>query len=598
MNLISRFLLTLLLTGLSLSMLPAQVFLALTPESFLHHQSGPRAGRYHIEANTRFVDALVDAHLLGKLTLYRDFEKTLTFPRQAQFDAYLDQQRRPEWDAFLAEEAKRPLVQDSLEALNARKTTCEACLSRRSRWLLQAGRDSSTLFINDPERRLSLFKQISKARHMFRDMAGVQPNQAYRYLMFTARFDQSEVRTALSWQQGVLLISYYPNGDPSGELSMDVVFFEPDDQDVPWFLLETTPLMAGIQEETSAQALLTESRIDMEPLGYRLPAEGEKGQYEPWESLYRYPAEDTLGIDSTYKDSLRRTWHLENALISGQRLVSLYPRQSKAVSLMLDGTWLPDKPETWPLNEWARDQQADYDWEKTHSMLEQFSQKILSDLSTKQLPTYQATNDLSDLRNGITQTYGEAMAFRDAFALNLLPKKMSIQQARSGETAKPDTIFTTPASMPSAWRDPLAQTYSWRIRGEYIWLQGTLTFHPRWLDLMWEVPIDSVEPYPTVSIEWDDLAAKDYQVDGEPLANVLRDLEYGYYPTQLNATPISDPNHATMLRPILDAGAWDAMPEWLIQRGSPPKKKVGETTEKSWSNASKAVKKEMKKTAY
>lgn len=571
----------------------AQLYLALTPESYLHHDSVPRPARYHIEGTSSFVDALVAAHLEGKLTLYRDYERSLPYPGKVAFDQYLSELRHPEWDAPLARLAEREAgVRDSLRNLQTRQQACDDCLALTTRWLLQAGRDSATLRNRaggSPELQLSLYKQILKARNRFRRMAGLNPRGHHRYLLFTARYQQSEEQASLTWEQGVLLVSHYPLGDRSQPARLEAVFFDPEDRDVPWFLLKASPLLAGIREETGAQALLTESRIDMTPLGYRLITEEQQGD---WQALHHYTSGEARAADSLRKDSAQRSWQLERALLAPDELVNFYPRQSKTVSLWLDGRWTPDNLAQQGLNEWALDEIEDADWEATHLMLTRLTPQLLSDWSGDTLPMFRVSEGERHLRRGESQSFPAMLAAREQYArrhLGLLPPR-----TRSADTAQVDPDSLPP--LPAAWRDLSAQTYSWRIRGEYAWLNGLHTFVPLWLDLYWHPPVDTLAPYPLLSLAWADLEQRNYLFDEAPLSEVLIERDYGYYPTRVNQTQLDDLNRATMARQILQEGAWDAFPEWLIHAQDPPGSAAD--PEDAWKDAWREVRRAMRRTVY
>lgn len=569
--------------GLCLQTLHAQLYLALTAEAHLHHDSMPRPGRYHLEGTSAFVEGLIGAHLAEKLTLYRDIEKNLPYPDRATFDRYLDEQRHPEWDEALDALAKEPGVRDSLAQLEARRETCTDCLSAASRWFLQAGSDSTTLRarVKSPEEQLSLFKQIGKSRELFRSMAGLSPEQPHRYLMFSARFEQSEEQARLQWEQGILLVSQFPLGDRGQAPVLHAIFFEPNDEDVPWFLLKTTPLMAGIREEIGAQALLTEFRSDMAPLGYRMVTEEVSGT---WQNLHLYPNDEGREADSLRKDSARRSWQLDRALMSAEQLTERYPRQSKAVSRWLPGHWTPDNLAQQPLNAWALDEQADFDWEATRLILSRFTPQLLTDLDSGKLMSYVPGQGHQDLRVGKERPFVVLRAQREDFALGLLQKGTP-----RSRTAEPDTL-------PAGWQSLSEQTYSWRLRGEEVWFMGEKAFQPLWIDLFWEVSMDSVAPYPFLSMAWDDFKARGYLYDGEPLTEVLTGSEYGYYLTQVNESVVTDLSHATMLRLILAEGAWDAFPTWLMAQQAPPA--TGDGEEKDWEEAWKEIRRAMRRSAY
>jgi hypothetical protein len=573
----------LLCLGLSHQALHAQLYLALTAEAYLPHDSMPRPGRYHLEGTTAFVEGLIEAHLAGKLTLYRDFEKQLPYPDRATFGRYLDEQRHPEWDEALEALAKEPGVRDSLDRLEARRRECADCLSAASRWFLQAGLDSTTLRsrVASPEEQLSLFKQIGKSRELFRSMAGLAPDQPHRYLMFSARFDQTEEQARLQWEQGILLVSHFPLGDQGQAPILHALFFEAEAEAIPWFLLKTTSLLAGIREEIGAQALLTEFRSDMAPLGYRLITQAVSGK---WQNLHLYPSGEGRAADSLRKDSARRSWQLDRALMSAEQRIERYPRQSKAVSRWLPGHWTPDNLAQQPLNVWALDEQEAFDWEATHSILSRFTPQLLSDLDSGQLVSYVPGQGHQDLRVGEERPFVVLCAQREDYALGLLREGVP----RSG-TAGPDTL-------PLRWQSLREQTYSWRLRGEAVWLMGEKAFQPLWIDLFWEVPMDSAAPYPFLSIAWDDFKARGYLYDGDPLTEVLIGEEYGYYLTQVNASVITDLSQATMLRLILAEGAWDAFPTWLMAQQDPPA--TGKGQAEDWKQAWKDLRRAMRRSAY
>lgn len=564
--------------GLSLTPLHAQVYLSLTAESYLHHQDTPRPGRYHIEVTPAFIDGLIDAHLAGEVILYRDFEHNLPYPDRATFDRYLAEQRRPEWDQALQALAKQPGVSDSLTQLEERRIACEACLNPVSRWFLQAGRDSSTLrdLAASPEEQLSLFKQIGKSRAGFQQMAGLEADQFQRYLMLSARFDQPEKEQAtLSWEQGILLVSYFPLSDPRQAPVSHALFFDFDPEAVPWFLLKTTPLLAGIREESGAQALLTELQSDFAPLGYRMITEEGPGK---WESLYVYAPGEDRQADILRKDSLRHSWPLEQALMSAEQLTSLYPRQSKSVSRWLDGRWTPEYLAQQPLNPWARAEQADFGWEATQAMIQSLTPQFFPDLAAGHLSSYRP--------GGTEETvpFAEMRNRRRQYALQL-------HRSQADPNARPN-----PDTLPTSWRSLEEQTYSWRLRGEYVWLMGKQTFEPRWLDIFWHPPGEDATAYPWLSLAWSDLAAREYVFDQEPLTERLRGDAYGYYPTQVNHSEINDPNHATMVRLILSRGAWDAFPGWLMAQQAPPT--TGDGPAADWKAAWKTVRKAIRRSAY
>jgi hypothetical protein len=601
MNLIQRSsLLLLLAAGLAPTTLPAQLFLALTPEAYLYHDSMPRPGRYQISGTTAFVDALVEAHLDSKLTLYRDFERSLPYPSKGAFVQYLKELRHPEWDESLNQLAQTPGVADSLAVMRQRQASCDDCLALASRWLLEAGGDSITLRnqVKGPEEQLSLYKQIGKARDGFRQMANLDLSQPQRYLLFTARLDQTKDQASLTWQQGILLASYHPYGDQRQPAKLRALFFDPNDLDIPWFLLRTHAMMAGIREENGAQALLTEFRTDMTPLGFRVITEEATG---PWRSLNTYVSGDGRRVDSLQKDSARRSWHLERALMSPQQLATFYPRQSKSVSLWLDGRWTPDNLYQQGLNPWAFDEQEDTDWAKTHAMITGVTPKLLAALDTGTLALYEPSQSDQDLRRRVEQSFPDMLAQRETYARTLLPDSAltptlaHVRTRSAEETTVPDSNAAV-FSLPTSWQNLEKQTYSWQLRGEMIWLQGLHTFMPLWLDVYWHPPVDSATPYPMLSIAWSDLEKQDYRLDETPLTEVLIAREYGYYPTQVNETRLGSIDHATMVRLILQEGAWDAFPEWLIQQVAPPG--ATKEVEDAWKDAWKEVRRNMRNTVY
>ena len=215
--------------------------LVLTPQPFPRYTSAYSLGSYQVKGTTAFVDELIDLHLKGKLTLYRDYEMRVPYPRRAALQAFRDSVEQPSADGVQLIASQAPAGQREPEydlssptyhrsrGVSRGRDMCANCLNMQSWWFMMFSREAVSMTYDNREELLSQIKQLWKLRAPLEEMTVLRPWawQPDRYLVFTAEVLPGEERAQLQLRRGVLLAEYKLARQTAAESDLNLLVFDP-----------------------------------------------------------------------------------------------------------------------------------------------------------------------------------------------------------------------------------------------------------------------------------------------------------------------------------------------------------------------------------
>lgn len=562
--------------------------LILTPEPLPRYATEGNLGGYRIKGTTEFVDELVSRHLNGDLTLYRDYRMEIPYLSMGPLLGYLDTANlgKPVWFAESGTESVGYRTR-GMDAAPAEATgpevvgDCEGCLSVQSWQWMMFGREAVSVEYENREDLLSKIKQMWKLRTPLEVMAPLKPwlwNQD-RFLFLTAAVleDEKGEDVRMDIQRGVIMVEFPLQRRGLAETDMAILVFDPEDEQIPWEKLEVQIGMNGIQEAAAdAKKLLLEGQTNMAPLGYR------EGVDAPFQGFYGDLKVDTLWERGQFLvDSVLSAWNASEVVNEYAVPTLEHPMQSKSYSIYLDAGWF-SRPIT--ASDWTKGEHREKDWRNTQEWVQEASDSILTYWEKGELDGYAYHSIRSDVPTLMTALDAQVRVKR------LLKRVVAHAHAVDFQVAEPNRTEAEWDSLANLTRFD----YSWKVDGKLIWYNGDVVFRPQWITLVWQDPKGIVPGFAIGSIEVMDLSLMGLTIGKEPIEDLLAGLDFAYYPLSVNGQRFQSLDQATMVKLIMEKGAWDAIPTWLEMGYFP----YGGGDDAFWESAYDRVRTAMKESEY
>ncbi len=539
----------------------------------------PKHSGYYLHANSKFVDELISHHLRGEITLYRDAGMQIAYPGPSELFAYAD----TAFGQVSGLRAKGLEPQPQARTRSMASTTQAMSLTEvhsiagdllnAPTWgLMMLSREAASMTYQNREDLMSQIKQLWKLRVPLQRMSRLSPWswESDRVLFFTAEVG---AEGQLQFNRAILLLEYIHQLGGEKKKDLGVMVFDPNSPEVPWELLSVSTDMRGIEEGLDPSEVVDQRRAYLEPVGYRV------GQDQDFVAFKNYSLSLYDSTSMQTRDSLLQAWQVSFPLSKSEELVSSHPLQTKPYSLYIDAQWFQNPPE---MSEWAQDQYKAKSWQKTLDWVKQANDTLLKVWRTGEVAFFTP--------QGGARSYPDALAYIDAQSQIKRWMKRRVSHVQAND-------FQVAAFQPEAYWDSLADLsrfdFSWKVDGELTWYQGQVSFRPKWLTLVCQDPSAVLPGIPLTMVDVEEVSDLNLGVEDLGIEEFLSSGEYTSYPLSVNHESFYCLDQAVLVSKILEKGAWDMLPTWLV-KGAWPSQAGSQFWEENWL----AIKKSLKKSAY